>query len=69
LDFSLGKVTVCYNGKGIGKLLAAKFQKIDIGIILKYVELALQNEGKTVTGFTPNGKGKSFAVTVTYEEK
>ena len=68
LDFAPGKVTVKYSGKGFGKLVAAKFQKIDIGIILKCTELALEHEGKTVTGFSPIGSGRDFAVTVAYEK-
>lgn len=68
LHFSPGSVTVKYNGKGLGKLFAGKFQKIEIGIILKHVELALEHEGKSVSGITPSGKGKNFAVIVTYRE-
>jgi len=68
LDFSPGNVTVKYNGKGIGKLFAGKFQKIDLGILLKHVELALEHEGKTVMEIASSGKGKNFAATVTYRE-
>lgn len=67
LEFTPGSVSVRYNGTGIGKLFAGKFQKIDIGILLKYVDLALEHEGKIVTGFTPSGMGKDFAVAVTYK--
>ena len=69
LKFAPGKVTVRYDGRGIGKLLAAKFQKIDIGINLRYVTLALEHEGQTITSIAPIGNGKDFAITVTYEEK
>jgi len=68
LDFSPRNVTVRYNGKGIGKLFAGKYQKIDLGILLKHAELALAYEGKTVTEITSSGNGKNFAVTVTYRE-
>jgi hypothetical protein len=66
LHFAPGAVTIHYDGKGLGRLVAAKFQKIDLGIITKFVELALAHEGKTVTSITPGGTGKSFAVTVEY---
>jgi nitroreductase len=68
LHFSPGKVTVKSDGRGIGKLLMSKMQKIDLGIILKYVELALENEGKTVRSVTPTSDGKGFAVDVVYGE-
>ncbi|MDR0813468.1 MAG: hypothetical protein LBO63_05635 [Oscillospiraceae bacterium] len=66
LEFAPGKVTVRYVGRGLGKLVTLQFQKIDIGIILKHVELVLEHEDKTVTGITPKGSGKSFAVEVAY---
>ncbi|MDR0820901.1 MAG: hypothetical protein LBN40_00340 [Oscillospiraceae bacterium] len=68
LEFSPGKVTVKYTPKSIGKLLAGKTQKFDIGIITKYVELALEHEGKTVTAVTPVGTGKNFRLEVVYTE-
>ena len=69
LIFSPGNATVKYDGKGIGKLFAGKYQKIDLGILLKHAELALEHEGKTVKSITPSGNGKNFAVTMIYEEK
>ncbi|GHU77976.1 nitroreductase [Clostridia bacterium] len=68
LHFTTGKVTVQSNGRGIGKLLMGKMQKIDLGIILKYVELALEHEGKTVRSITPKGNDKDFSVEVMYAE-
>ena len=65
LDFSSGKVTVRYNGQGIGKLLVGSLQMIDLGIVLKYVELALEHEGKKAA-ITARGRGKSFAVEAAY---
>ncbi|GHU71168.1 nitroreductase [Clostridia bacterium] len=68
LNFSTGYVTVQSNGRGIGKLLMGKVQKIDLGIILKYVELAFEHEGKTVRSITPKGNDKDFSVEVMYVE-
>lgn len=68
LDFAPGKVVVRHAGKGLGKVFAAKWQKIDIGIVLKFVELALEHEGKTLTSITPSSNEKDFAVTVNYSE-
>ncbi|MDR0852191.1 MAG: nitroreductase [Clostridiales Family XIII bacterium] len=62
LHFAPGKVSVQYNGKGIGKLFASKMQKIDLGIILKTVELALEHEGKTVQSITPKTSEQRFAI-------
>ncbi|MDR1539556.1 MAG: hypothetical protein LBU32_16460 [Clostridiales bacterium] len=67
LDFSPGKVVVRPDGGGIRKLLTGNLQKIDLGIILKCVELALEREGKAVTALTPKGGGKTFAVEVAFE--
>lgn len=69
LEFSPGKVTVRYDGKGLGKLFAAKFQKIDLGIILKFALLALEHEEKPVVSVEPCGTGKNFAVVMSYEGK
>jgi nitroreductase len=68
LYFAPGKVTVKANGKGLGKLLTGKLQKIDLGIILKTVELALEHEGKVIRSITPQASGKDFSVEVTFGE-
>jgi hypothetical protein len=57
---------VDFHGNGIGKLFAGKAQKIDIGIILKRTELALEHDGKTISSITPKTHGKAFAVEVAY---
>jgi hypothetical protein len=56
---------VRYNGQGIGKLLAGNLQMIDMGIVLKCVELALEHEGKKAA-ITVRGSGKAFAVEAAY---
>jgi nitroreductase len=66
LHFTPGKVTVQSNSRGIGKLLMANFQKIDLGIVLKHIELAIEHEGKSITTITPREDGKTFSVEVSY---
>jgi predicted ABC-type transport system involved in lysophospholipase L1 biosynthesis ATPase subunit len=43
-------------------------QKINLGIILKTLELALEQEGKHVQLIEPSGSGKDFSLKVAYEE-
>ncbi|MDR1540431.1 MAG: hypothetical protein LBU32_21015 [Clostridiales bacterium] len=64
LQFSPGKVTVQSAGRGIGRLMMGKVQKIDLGIILKTVEIALKHEGESITSIAPKGSGKGFSVEV-----
>ncbi|MDR3337622.1 MAG: hypothetical protein LBT16_10500 [Treponema sp.] len=66
LHFTSDKVTVQSNSRGIGKLLMANFQKIDLGIVLKHIELAIEHEGKSVTAITPKEDSKTFSVEVSY---
>jgi hypothetical protein len=67
LLFSQGKVTVHAKARNIGKLLVGKLQKIDLGIILKHVELALEHEGKKVQSIVPSARGKDFSIDVVYQ--
>jgi nitroreductase len=62
-----GKVTVHAKGRSIGKLLVGKLQRIDLGIILKHVELALEHEGKKVQSIVPSASGKDFSIDVAYQ--
>ena len=67
LDFTKGKVTVRYFGRGVTRLiLKNKMSKIDLGIVTRHIELVLQNEGKTVQAITPVMEGKGFAIEVEY---
>jgi nitroreductase len=68
LEFAPGKVAVQFAPGLVGKLVASKFQQIDLGICLKHAVLALEHEGKIVTGIAPQGGGKTFAVVVEYEK-
>jgi hypothetical protein len=66
LHFTPGKITVQSNGRGIGNLLMANLQKIDLGIALKHIELAMEHEGKSITTITPKEDGKTFSVEISY---
>jgi hypothetical protein len=67
LNFSQCRVCIQYNGKGIGKLFAGKMQKIDLGIILKHVELALEQESRKIIAITPKIGAKIFEMELAYE--
>ncbi|MDR0855023.1 MAG: nitroreductase [Christensenellaceae bacterium] len=67
LSFEPGKVVIGYFGRGLLKLiLRKKMAKIDVGIISRFVTLALENEGKTVTEVNTDADGKDLRVTVLY---
>ncbi|MDR3072292.1 MAG: hypothetical protein LBU41_02245 [Clostridiales Family XIII bacterium] len=67
LHFENGKIVIQYFGRGLMKLmLRKKLNKIDLGIITRHVEVALQKEGKTIRSITPKKVGKSFEIEVTY---
>jgi nitroreductase len=69
LHFIENTVTIEYKGRGLAKpLLGKKLNKIDVGIITRHVQVALEHEGNIVTAITPNTKGKDFTVTVTYNK-
>jgi len=69
LDFSDGKVTIRYFGRGVSKLiLKKKLSKIGLGIVTRHVEVALLNEGKAIKAITPITNGKEFAIEVAYVE-
>ena len=38
----------------------------DLGIVAKHVQVALEHEGKTVTGIEVRGKGRDCVVEVLY---
>jgi hypothetical protein len=67
LQEAQGKITVHTKGRSIGKLLVGKLQKIDLGIILKHVELALEHEEKKVQSIVPGKSGKDFSIDVAYQ--
>ena len=68
LDFSDGKVTIRYYGRGVSKLiLKHKLSKIDLGIVTKHIETALLFEGKYIREITPKTNGKGFEIDVIYQ--
>lgn len=54
------------NVRGMGRVLPGKMWLFDIGIVLKHIEVALEHEGKAVTGISVNGSGKSLSVVAKY---
>lgn len=67
ITYTENKVTVEYVGRGITKaLLRKKLSKIDIGIVTRHIELALQNEGKTILEINPFEREKTFGVELLY---
>jgi len=68
LDFAEGKVTIRYFGRGIMKLiLKNKLSKIDLGIVTRHVDVALQSKGKAIQAITPITDKKGFAIEIEYK--
>ncbi|MDR1598313.1 MAG: hypothetical protein LBS11_00265 [Oscillospiraceae bacterium] len=66
LDFADGQVTIRSSARGVGKILPGRMYLYDLGIALKHVEVALEHEGKRVTGISVSGKGRESVVEVGY---
>lgn len=68
LGFADGKITVRYHGRGVSQLmLRKKLSKIDLGIVTRHIEVALTDEGKTVTTVKPVTDGKNFKIEIAYQ--
>ena len=68
LFFENGRVTVRYFGRGLmKKILKAKMNKIDMGIMTRHIVTALENEGKGIKSITPKTSGKDFEIEIIYE--
>lgn len=68
LQFEDGKVTVKYFGRGLMKLiLKKKLNKIDMGIITRYIELALEQEQKEIISIMPQMVEKCFEIEIVYK--
>jgi nitroreductase len=67
LTFTDGKVTINSNARGIGRILPGRLYLIDLGIVTKHVETALEHDGKTVTALNAAGKAKDSFVEVSFE--
>ncbi|MDR2524887.1 MAG: hypothetical protein LBC83_01645 [Oscillospiraceae bacterium] len=66
LAFEAGKVTLRFAPRGIVKVFSPRMQKIDLGICLRHITLALVRDGKQIQAIAPAGQGKQFCVEVTY---
>lgn len=67
LVFSNGKVIIREQGRGLMRvMLRNKLNKIDLGIAARHAVLALEQEGKTVSGLVPKSTGKDLEIEITY---
>jgi hypothetical protein len=66
LEFTEGKVTVRSHVSGVGRLIPGRLYLFDLGIVTRHVEVALEHEGRVVTGHAFDGGGKHMAVEVGY---
>lgn len=67
LEFKDGKVIVKDYGRGLMRvILRNKLNKIDVGIATRHAVIALEQEGKKVTGIVPKTAGKEFEVEISY---
>jgi hypothetical protein len=66
LHFEEGKVVVRYFGRGLTKRMLKKTNKIDVGIIARQIQVALEHEGKTVSSITAHSDGKNFEIGLSY---
>jgi hypothetical protein len=69
LRFEEGKAVIRYVGRGVFQhILRKKLNKIDVGIALRHMELALQNEGKEIRSIemTAGNEGKEFEIAVNW---
>ncbi len=67
IHFGDKAVEICYKGRGLMKTaLEKKMNKVDIGIVTRFVTLALEHEGKTIGDISMRTQGRDFRVTVEY---
>lgn len=68
LEYGENSVVIRYHGRGLLKArLEKRMNKIDIGIVTRFVTEALEQDGKTVESIVPKTDGKAFEVTVQYK--
>lgn len=68
LEFADGKVIIKDFGRGVVRvMLRNKLNKIDIGIAARHAVIALEQEGKKVTGIIPKSSGKEFEIEISYQ--
>jgi hypothetical protein len=69
LWFGEGNMVIRYKGRGLfQQILKKKLNKIDIGIATRYAELALQDEGKSITSITATSDKKNFEIEIQYAD-
>jgi nitroreductase len=67
LNFEAGKIAVSYEGHGILRfVLKRKMSKFDVGIVTRFIELALENEGKSVKEIKVN-EGDIYGVEISFD--
>ncbi|MDR1156726.1 MAG: hypothetical protein LBK75_00245 [Oscillospiraceae bacterium] len=66
LTFADNKVTVQANVRGVGKILPGRLYLFDFGIVLKHIELALEQEGKAVKSLSFDGEAKGFTAKIIF---
>ncbi|MDR2620691.1 MAG: hypothetical protein LBC29_06215 [Propionibacteriaceae bacterium] len=66
LTFSEGRIAVQVNVRGFGRVIPGKMWLFDIGIVTKYIELALAQEGNAVKDLVISGTGKDIAIAINY---
>lgn len=70
LELEEGKVIVKDFGRGVMRvMLRSKLNKIDIGIAVRHAAVALEKDGKKVTGIIPKASGKEFQVEISYKTR
>lgn len=62
-----GEVVIRYHGRGLLKSrLEKKMNKVDLGIVTRFVVTELENQGKCIKAITEETVGKDFTITVRY---
>lgn len=68
IHFGDKAVEICYKGRGLMKTaLEKKMNKVDVGIVTRFVAVALEHKGKTVGDITMRTQGRDFSVTAEYK--
>jgi Nitroreductase len=65
--FNDNKIVIRYFGRGLLKsVMRKRFSMIDLGIVTRHVEVALSNDGKTITSIISRPAGDGFEIEITY---
>ena len=65
-EFGEGRVSIMYKGRGLKKLILRRLNKIDLGIAARCAELALLDEGRSVTAVRAVNEGKELGVRIEF---